>query len=309
MASQVLLSVVAPCFNEAAGLPEFHRRVSAACRALPGLHDSWELVLINDGSRDTTRDVMQRLAWEDSHVVAINLARNYGHQVALTAGLNLCRGEQILIIDADLQDPPELLAGMMRVMDEQEADVVSGQRRMRSGETRLKLTTAALFYRILQRLVEIEIPLDTGDFRLMNRRTLDVLNKMPERDRFIRGLVSWIGLRQVPFLYDREARYAGSSNYPLLKMARFALDAVTSFSIVPAALRLARRSDHRGDGVAFAHLHGRRLVLRRGGHRLDEYRDNPADHRRGAASDAGRHGRVSRPPLHGIQAPSTVRRR
>jgi len=233
MASQVLLSVVAPCFNEAVGLPEFHRRVSAACCALPGLHDSWELVLINDGSRDTTRDVMQRLAWEDPHVVAINLARNYGHQLALTAGLNLCRGERILIIDADLQDPPELLADMMRVMDEQEADVVYGQRRVRSGETRLKLTTAALFYRILQRLVEIEIPLDTGDFRLMNRRTLDVLNKMPERDRFIRGLVSWIGLRQVPLLYDREARFAGSSNYPFLKMARFALDAVTSFSIVP----------------------------------------------------------------------------
>ena len=134
---------------------------------------------------------------------------------------------------------------MMRVMDEQEADVVYGQRRMRSGETRLKLTTAALFYRILQRLVEIEIPLDTGDFRLMNRRTLDVLNKMPERDRFIRGLVSWIGLRQVPFLYDREARYAGSSNYPLLKMARFALDAVTSFIAIRCA---SPRSPERSSG-------------------------------------------------------------
>ena len=169
MASQVLLSAVAPCFNEAAGLPEFHRRVSVACRALPGFHDSWEVVLINDGSRDTTRDVMQRLAWDDPHVVAIYLARNYGHQVALTAGLNLCRGERILILDADLQDPPELLTDMMRVMDEQEADVVYGERRVGSGETRLMLTTAALFYRIMQRLAEIEIPLDTGDFRLMNR--------------------------------------------------------------------------------------------------------------------------------------------
>ena len=233
MTPQVLLSVVAPCFNEAEGLPEFHRRVAAACRALPGLHDSWELVLINDGSRDGTREAMQKLAWQDPHVVAINLARNYGHQVALTAGLQHCRGERILILDADLQDPPELLASMMQAMDGQDADVVYGQRRARAGETRLKLTTAALFYRMLRRLVDIEIPLDTGDFRLMNRRTLDVLNQMPERDRFIRGLVSWIGLRQVPFPYDRDARFAGSSKYPILKMVRFALDAVTSFSVVP----------------------------------------------------------------------------
>jgi dolichol-phosphate mannosyltransferase len=233
MTLQVLLSVVAPCFNEATGLAEFHRRVTAACHALPGLLDSWELVLINDGSRDTTREVMQKLAWQDPHVVAINLARNYGHQVALTAGLQHCRGERILVIDADLQDPPELLTGMMQVMDSQDADVVYGQRRARAGETRLKLTTAALFYRALRRLVDIDIPLDTGDFRLMNRRTLDVLNQMPERDRFIRGLVSWIGLRQVPFAYDRDARFAGSSNYPILKMIRFALDAVTSFSVLP----------------------------------------------------------------------------
>ncbi len=233
MTSQVFLSVVAPCFDEAAGLQEFYRRVSAACCALPGLHSRWELVLVNDGSRDSTLEIMHRLAFDDPHVVAINLARNYGHQVALTAGLQHCRGERILILDADLQDPPELLADMMQMMDEQDADVVYGQRRARAGETRLKLTTAALFYRLLRRLVEIDIPLDTGDFRLMSRRTLDVLNKMPERDRFIRGLVSWIGLRQVPLLYDREPRFAGSSGYPFLKMARFALDAVTSFSVVP----------------------------------------------------------------------------
>jgi dolichol-phosphate mannosyltransferase len=233
MSPPVFLSVVAPCFNEAAGLLEFHRRVSTACHALPRLQNSWELVLVNDGSRDDTGAILQNLACGDPHVVAINLARNYGHQIALTAGLQHCTGERIFILDADLQDPPELLDDMMRLMDAQKADVVYGQRRVRAGETRLKLTTAALFYRLLRRLVEIEIPLDTGDFRLLNRRTLDVLNRMPERDRFIRGLISWIGLRQVPLVYDRDARYAGSSNYPFLKMARFALDAVTSFSVVP----------------------------------------------------------------------------
>jgi dolichol-phosphate mannosyltransferase len=226
---------VSPCYNEEAGLEEFHRHVSRACREAVG--ENYEIVLVNDGSRDRTWTVMQALAAADPHVFAINLARNYGHQIALTAGLQRCGGDRALIIDADLQDPPQLLAEMMRKMDEGGVDVVYGQRRRRLGETRFKTWTAALFYRLLTRLVEIEIPADTGDFRLINRRALDVLNAMPEQYRFIRGMVSWIGLRQAPLLYDRDPRFAGETGYPFFRMLRFALDAITGFSVVP--LRLA----------------------------------------------------------------------
>ena len=228
------LSVVAPCFNEEEGLTEFWRRTTLACEAAVG--QSYEIVLINDGSRDRTWGVMTHIAANDPHVVAINLSRNYGHQIALTAGLEAARGARILIIDADLQDPPELLAEMMAAMDDG-ADVVYGQRRKREGETLFKSWTAAIFYRLLRRLVDIEIPLDAGDFRLMSRRALDVLNSMPEQFRFIRGMVSWIGLKQVPLLYDRAARFAGETGYPLSKMIRFACDAITGFSIMP--LRIA----------------------------------------------------------------------
>jgi len=230
------LSVVAPCFNEEATLPEFYRRVTGACDGMR-IRDDYEIVLVNDGSRDGTWRVMQALAAQDPRVVAINLARNYGHQLALSAGLQHCRGRRILVIDADLQDPPELLGDMLRTMRDEGADVVYGQRRHRAGETRFKTWTAALFYRLLQRLVEIDLPLDVGDFRLISRRALDVLNSMPEQHRFIRGMVSWIGLKQVPFAYDREPRFAGATGYSLGKMVRFALDAITGFSTVP--LRLA----------------------------------------------------------------------
>ncbi len=228
------LSVVAPCYNEEEGLPEFVRRVTETCVANVGA--SYEIVLVNDGSRDKTWSIMQNLSANDPHIVAINLSRNYGHQIALTSGLQNARGERILIIDADLQDPPELLAPMMEKMDEG-ADVVYGQRRKREGETLFKSLTAAIFYRVLRRLVDIEIPLDTGDFRLMTRRALDVLNSMPEQTRFIRGMVSWMGLKQVPLMYDRSARFAGETAYPLSKMVRLAFDAITGFSITP--LRIA----------------------------------------------------------------------
>jgi polyisoprenyl-phosphate glycosyltransferase len=228
------LSVVAPCYNEALGLLEFHRRVSAVCSKVVGTE--YEIVLVNDGSGDDTWSIMGHLAAADAHVVAINLSRNYGHQLALTAGLQFTRGNRIMIIDADLQDPPELLDQMMRRMDEG-ADVIYGQREVRQGETWFKRTTASLFYQLLQKLVEIEIPRDAGDFRLMSRRALSVLNTMPERDRFVRGMVSWIGLRQVAVGYTRAPRFAGAGNYPLRKMLRFALDAVTGFSTRP--LRIA----------------------------------------------------------------------
>jgi glycosyltransferase involved in cell wall biosynthesis len=229
------LSVVAPCFNEEAGLREFYRRLTGACTS--AVKDDYEIVLINDGSRDGTWPIVYDLALHDSKVVAINLSRNYGHQLALTAGLQHCCGSRILIIDSDLQDPPELLSEMLRVMDDMHADVVYGQRRQRAGETLSKKLTAAMFYRILRCLIDIDIPMDAGDFRLMSRRALDALNAMPEHHRFIRGMVSWVGFRQVPFLYDRDSRFAGVTGYPLSKMIRFALDAITSFSIVP--LRVA----------------------------------------------------------------------
>ncbi|HEY0114906.1 MAG TPA: glycosyltransferase family 2 protein [Allosphingosinicella sp.] len=229
------LSVVIPCYNEEACLKELHRRVSAAAREAVGA--SHEIVLINDGSRDASWAMMQELAERDSRVVAINLSRNHGHQLALTAGLDLCAGERILIIDADLQDPPELLSQMMAEMDRGRADVVYAVRRARSGETAFKRATAKLFYRLLDRLTDVDIPLDTGDFRLMSRRALDAFLSLPEQARFIRGMVSWIGFRQVPFLYDRAERFSGNTKYPLRKMIAFALDAVTGFSTAP--LRLA----------------------------------------------------------------------
>lgn len=227
------LSVVAPCYNEQACLGEFYRQVSAAARQVAG--EDYEIVLVNDGSRDGTLAVMRALAATDPHVIAVNLSRNFGHQKALSAGLQFARGERVLAIDADLQDPPSLLPEMMARMDEGH-DVVYGQRRRRAGETLFKTATAALFYRLLRRLTEIDIPADTGDFRLMNRRTVDIFKSMPEQFRFVRGLVAWIGLRQVPILYDRDARYAGSTAYPLRKMIAFAIDAITGFSVVPLRL-------------------------------------------------------------------------
>jgi glycosyltransferase involved in cell wall biosynthesis len=229
------LSVVAPCFNEADSLPEFYRRVREACCSTPS--KSYEIVLVDDGSRDATWAIMSGMARLDPNVVAIKLSRNHGHQLALTAGLHYCRGERVLIIDADLQDPPELLPAMLKLMDESRAEVVYGKRRSRAGETRLKIFTAARFYLLLQRLTDVPIPEDSGDFRLMSRRAVDVLNDMPEHYRFIRGMVSWIGMKQLPFVYDRSARFAGQTKYPISKMIRFAIDAITGFSIVP--LRVA----------------------------------------------------------------------
>ena len=194
------------------------------------------IVLVNDGSEDLTWAKISMMAMQDCHIVGVNLSRNHGHQLALSAGLTVCTGERILVIDADLQDPPELLGKMMAEMDAG-ADIVYGQRIERQGETVFKRATASLFYRFLNRLVEIDIPYDTGDFRLMSRRAVDILNKMPERSRFIRGMVSWIGLKQVPLQYERNVRFAGETKYPLRKMVRFAVDAVTSFSTIP--LRIA----------------------------------------------------------------------
>jgi dolichol-phosphate mannosyltransferase len=226
------LSVVAPCYNEQEVLREFHRRMSAVCREITL---DYEIVLVDDGSSDETWPLMRQLAETDSQLVLVKLSRNHGHQLALTAGLTICQGEKILIIDADLQDSPEHLPAMLKTM-EQGADVVYGQRRQRAGESRFKLWTAAAFYRVLNKLSETDIPQDTGDFRLMSRRALDVLLSMPERHRFIRGMVSWLGFRQEAFLFDRDARFAGETKYPLRKMLRLAMDGLLSFSTWPLKL-------------------------------------------------------------------------
>ncbi len=228
------LSVVVPCYNEAKVLHELYRRLTAACSAAVG--EDYEIVLVNDGSRDDTLAVMSGLVGQDRKIVAVNLARNYGHQIALSAGLRYCRGALILIIDADLQDPPELLPEMMTLIDGG-AEVVYGQRRSRKGEPWFRRTAMKVYYRLLKRMVEIDIPLDTGDFRLITRRVLDILNAMPEQHRFIRGMISWIGLKQVPVLYDRDARFAGDSHYTYRKLLGLAFDGITGFSVVP--LRLA----------------------------------------------------------------------
>ena len=228
------LSIVVPCFNEEACLGALHERLTNAAREAVG--EDYELVLVNDGSRDGSWAIMQGLAGDDSHLLAVNLSRNHGHQLALTAGLDLCTGDTILIIDADLQDPPELLTPMLETMRETGADVVYGVRKSRRGETAFKRATAHGFYRLLSRATEVDIPLDAGDFRLMDRRVVNALQAMPERDRFVRGMVAWVGFRQIAVPYERAPRFAGESKYPLFKMLRFALDGVTSFSAAPLHL-------------------------------------------------------------------------
>ncbi|AXV17701.1 glycosyltransferase (plasmid) [Neorhizobium sp. SOG26] len=242
------LSVVIPCFNESGNLLELHRRLTDVCAAVT---QDYEILLVNDGSHDETWDVISRLHKIDPHVVAVNLSRNYGHQIALSAGLSHCCGDRVLIIDADLQDPPELLSQMMKIMSAG-ADVVYGVRTERLGESWFKRLTASLFYRLLAKVVDVQIPVDTGDFRLISRRALDVLLSMPEHNRFIRGMVSWIGFRQVPIAYQRQPRFAGETKYPLSRMLRFAADAITGFSTLP--LRTATYFGFVSGFFAFASL-------------------------------------------------------
>ena len=230
------LSIVVPCYNEEESLGELHRRLSLVCRHfVEAGNKTYEIILVNDGSKDQTWQRMLDLAALDPHLVLVNLSRNHGHQLTLTAGLSVCAGQLTLIMDADLQDPPELLEQMVGII-QSGADVVYGRRRRRVGESTFKRWTAALFYRVIQRLSDTPIPREAGDFRLMTRRALDVLQAMPERHRFLRGMVSWIGFRQEPLDYDRDLRFAGTTKYPFSKMLRLAIDAVTAFSIKPLAL-------------------------------------------------------------------------
>jgi dolichol-phosphate mannosyltransferase len=228
--ASIELSVVIPVYNEEAGLDALIERVTAAAHAQFG--ERYEFILVNDGSKDGSWNAICQHADRDPRIVAINLSRNHGHQLALTAGLDHVRGQLVFVLDADLQDPPELLGPMLARLREG-FDVVYGQRIKRNGETAFKRGTASLFYLVLASMVDTDIPRDTGDFRLMTRRVVDQLNAMPERYRFIRGLVSFIGFNQTAFPYERDARFAGETNYPLRKMIALAIDAVTSFSVVP----------------------------------------------------------------------------
>jgi dolichol-phosphate mannosyltransferase len=231
------LSVVIPCFNEEANILELYKRVTQASKksfssAKKGGGGGYEIIFINDGSTDSTWNIIRQLAKKDKHVVGINLSRNHSHQIALSAGLSFVSGDVILIIDADLQDPPELLPKMLKIYN-QGCDVVFGVRRSREGETLFKKISAYLFYRFINILSDSVIPKDTGDFRLVSRRVVDLLIAMPEQYRFLRGMVAWAGFKQLPIYYDRKKRFAGETNYPFRKMLKFALDAVTGFSVRP----------------------------------------------------------------------------
>jgi dolichol-phosphate mannosyltransferase len=216
-------------------LPLLLPRLTNACRAVAAA--DFEIILVNDGSTDETWELIEKAAAAEKQIIGVNLARRYGQQIALSAGLSLCHGARVLIIDADLQDPPELLPEMLKLMD-RGADVVYGQRRARSGESFFKRASAALFYKLMQSIGEHAIPADVGDFRLIDRRVVELLQKMPERQRYLRGMIAWVGLRQVPLVYDRAPRARGKSHYPLTHMLRFAMDGITGFSIAPLRLAL-----------------------------------------------------------------------
>lgn len=231
-----LLSIVVPCYNEEEVIAETVRRLQGFCAELQG-YDT-ELIFVDDGSRDRTRDLLKGLAAADPRLRVICFARNFGHQIAVTAGIDAAGGDAVVVIDADLQDPPEVMHQMLARWREG-YDVVYGTRAERRGESLFKLVTARGFYRLLNWLSDVPIPLDTGDFRLMSRRVVETLRAMPERDRFVRGMVSWVGFRQTAVIYSRANRFAGRSKYPLRKMLRFATDGILSFSTKPLQLSVA----------------------------------------------------------------------
>ena len=225
-------SIVAPAVNEEDTLPHFYARVVAV---MEQVGEPFEVVLINDGSSDGTFRVMRALHERDPRVRVVDFSRNFGHQIAISAGLDYARGDAVIIMDSDLQDPPEVVPQLIARW-KAGAEVVYAQRARRTGETRFKLLTAAAFYRLIARITSVEIPRDTGDFRLLDRRVVETLVTMREHHRFMRGLSAWVGFRQEAVQYDRHERFAGATKYPLRKMIRFALDAITAFSYAPLQL-------------------------------------------------------------------------
>ena len=232
MMTNPTFSIVAPIYNEIGNLPELYRRI---VEVMESTAEAWELILVDDGSSDGSTDYVRNLSQQDPRVRAVIFARNFGHQIAVTAGLDYSRGQAAVIIDADLQDPPEVILDLIARWREG-YQVVYAIRKEREGETWFKLFTAKLFYRLIYRITDVDIPMDTGDFRLLDRKVVDVLSQMRERHRFLRGMSVWVGFRQTGVPYKRSARYTGETKYPLKKMVKFASDAVTSFSYFPLQL-------------------------------------------------------------------------
>ena len=227
-----MYSIVAPAINEEDTLPHFYERVVAV---MEQVGEPFEVVLINDGSSDGTLRAMRALHERDPRVRVVDFSRNFGHQIAISAGLDYARGDAVIILDSDLQDPPEVIPQLI-ARCKAGVEVVYAQRARRTGETRFKLLTAAAFYQLIARITSVQIPRDTGDFRLLDRRVVDTLVTMREHHRFMRGLSAWVGFRQEAVQYDRQERFAGATKYPLRKMIRFALDAITAFSYAPLQL-------------------------------------------------------------------------
>ncbi len=229
---KVLLSVIVPMYNEEAVIPETYKRLK---NVLDGMNESYEIIFINDGSRDKTREMLLEICEKDFNTKLIDFARNFGHQISITAGMDYAAGECMVIIDGDLQDPPELIPDMVKLW-RNGYDVVYGKRKARKGETFFKKFTAKAFYRILRSLTDINIPVDTGDFRLIDRRVSEALKQLPERSRYVRGLMSWVGFKQTAIEFERNERFAGETKYPLKKMLKLAMDGIMSFSYKPLKL-------------------------------------------------------------------------
>lgn len=226
----MLLSIIIPCYNEEQVIAETYKRLTDVLQKLP--HD-YELIFVNDGSKDRTLSILQDFSDKDQKVKILAFSRNFGHQCAVTAGLNNCSGDVAVIIDADLQDPPEVIVEMLEIMQREQANVVYGVRKKREGESWFKLFTAKMFYRLLNRLSDVKFPLDTGDFRMIDRKVINQFNQLGETNKYIRGLISWMGFKQVPCYYEREARFAGETKYPLKKMLKFAMIGLFYFSKKP----------------------------------------------------------------------------
>ncbi|GAB1797272.1 MULTISPECIES: glycosyltransferase family 2 protein [Priestia] len=248
MSSIVKYSIVVPVYNEEEVIHETYRRLT---EVMHSTKEAYELLFVNDGSRDRTAEIIKEYSEQDPAVVLLDFARNFGHQIAITAGMDYARGEAVVVIDADLQDPPELILEMIEKW-KQGFDVVYAKRTKRKGETYFKKQTAAMFYRFLRAMTDIDIPLDTGDFRLLDRKVCNQMNSIQEKNRFVRGLVSWVGFKQIAVEYERDERLAGESKYPLKKMLKLSMDGITSFSYKP--LKLASYAGVTLSGIGFIYL-------------------------------------------------------
>jgi dolichol-phosphate mannosyltransferase len=232
MSKENIYSVVVPLYNEELVISESYRRLKFV---MDKTEECYEIIFINDGSKDNTRRIAEDICKRDENIKLVNFSRNFGHQAAITAGMNIAKGQAVIVIDADLQDPPEAILNMIKKWKEG-YEVVYGKRAKREGETFFKKFTAKTYYRLLKSMTNVDIPVDTGDFRLIDRKVCDALNSLPEKNRYVRGLVSWVGYKQISVEFERSERFAGESKYPLSKMLKLAFDGITSFSFKPLVL-------------------------------------------------------------------------